>query len=77
VASGRITADLAPQYTELATANLSACSAILSTLPARKSVITTITAQTGTDGTPAVGRVTAAASMAEISANTKPKQPGS
>jgi ATP-dependent Clp protease protease subunit len=69
VALGKITADLAPTYITLATADLPAATAALEKMPARKSVISTITASAaGADG---VGRVTAAGAMAEISARTK------
>jgi ATP-dependent protease ClpP protease subunit len=67
VASGKITAALVPHYTTLATASLSACTAIFDAIPAKKSVVTDLAA-TGT-----VGGVSAAAAMAEINERTKGK----
>jgi ATP-dependent Clp protease protease subunit len=68
LASGKITAALVPQYTALATASLTACSAVLEQMPAKKSVVTTLTASAGGAG---VAGVSAAAAMAEINQRTK------
>jgi ATP-dependent protease ClpP protease subunit len=68
VAAGKITADLAPTYTTLATANLAAATAALDKLPGKKGIIETIEASAA--GTGATGRLTAASAMAEIAART-------
>jgi ATP-dependent protease ClpP protease subunit len=70
LATGKITASLVPQYTALATASLSAATAVLDSLPAKQSVITKLTASAGGQGAAQVGSVSAAGYMAEISART-------
>jgi ATP-dependent protease ClpP protease subunit len=65
VTVGKITAELAPHYTTLAVANLASTTALLDKLPARKSLVTEVTASAAGAG---IGKLTAAAAMAEINA---------
>jgi ATP-dependent protease ClpP protease subunit len=72
VAVGKITAEAAPSYIDLATGNIGAVQALFEKMPAKKSLVELVDASA--EGSVAtVGKITAAGMMAEINANATKK----